>query len=103
MTELSREILRDWQVRKTKAQKQRFIDMLQRRLPGLTVEEGGWPHCRNLVLGDPDSADVLFTAHYDTCARLPFPNFVTPKNLPIYLLYQVLILIPFFVSAGLLA
>ena len=103
MTELSREILRDWQVRKTKAQKQRFIDMLQRRLPGLTVEEGGWPHCRNLVLGNPDSADVLFTAHYDTCARLPFPNFVTPKNLPIYLLYQVLILIPFFVSAGLLA
>ena len=78
MTELSREILRDRQVRKTKAQKQRFIDLLQRRLPGLKVEEGGWPHCRNLVLGDPDSADVLFTAHYDTCARLPFPNFVTP-------------------------
>ena len=103
MTELSREILRDWQVRKTKAQKQRFIEFLQSRLPGLTAEEGGWPHCRNLVLGDPDNADVIFTAHYDTCARLPFPNFITPKNLLIYLLYQLLILIPFFASAGLLA
>ena len=103
MTELSREILRDWQVRKTKAQKQRFIDFLQRRLPGLTVEEGGWPRCRNLVLGDPDKADVIFAAHYDTCARLPFPNFITPKNLLIYLLYQLLILIPFFAAAGLLA
>lgn len=103
MTELSREILRDWQIRKTKAQKLRFIEFLQSRLPGLTVEEGGWPRCRNLVLGDPENADVVFSAHYDTCARLPFPNFITPKNLLIYLLYQILILIPFFAAAGLLA
>ena len=103
MTELSREILRDWQIRKTKAQKLRFTEFMQSRLPGLTVEEGGWPRCRNLVLGDPENADVIFTAHYDTCARLPFPNFITPKNLLIYLLYQLLILIPFFAAAGLLA
>ena len=103
MTELSRTILRDWQVRKTRAQKLRFIEFLQGQLPGLTVEEGGLPRCRNLVLGDPENADVLFTAHYDTCARLPFPNFVTPKNLLIYLLYQLLILVPFFAAAGLLA
>ena len=101
MTELSREILRDWQVRKTKAQKLRFIDFLQSRLPALTVEEGGLPRCRNLVLGDPESADVVFTAHYDTCARLPFPNFITPKNLLIYLAYQLLLLLPFFALAGL--
>ena len=103
MTELSREILRDWQVRKTKAQKLRFIEFMQGRLPGLRVEEGGTPRCRNLVLGDPESAEVVFTAHYDTCARLPFPNFITPKNIVFYLLYQLLILLPFFVLAGLLA
>jgi len=103
MTELSREILRDWQVRKTKEQKTRFIAFLQERLPGLRIEEGGLPRCRNLVLGDPESADVVFTAHYDTCARLPFPNFITPKNLVVYLLYQLLILLPFFALAGLLA
>ena len=103
MTELSREILRDWQVRKTKAQKLRFIEFLQSRLPGLRVEEGGRPLCRNLVLGDPESADVIFTAHYDTCARLPFPNFITPKNILIYLLYQLLILLPFFALAALLS
>ena len=101
MTELSREILRDWQVRKTKEQKTRFIGFLQSRLPELRLEEGGLPRCRNLVLGDPESADVVFTAHYDTCARLPFPNFITPKNLLIYLLYQLLILIPFFALAAL--
>ena len=102
MTDLSREILRDWQVRKTKAQKLRFIDFMQSRLPGLRVEEGGLPRCRNLVLGDIESADVVFTAHYDTCAGLPFPNFITPKNLLIYLLYQLLIMLPFFVLGGLL-
>ena len=102
MTDLSREILRDWQVRKTKKEKLRFIEFLQSRLPGLRVEEGGLLRCRNLVLGDPESADVVFTAHYDTCARLPFPNFITPKNVLIYLLYQLLILLPFFAFAGLL-
>ena len=39
MTELSREILRDWQIRKTKAQKLRFIEFMQSRLPGLAVED----------------------------------------------------------------
>ena len=33
MTELSREILRDWQVRKTKEQKTRFIAFLQEPTP----------------------------------------------------------------------
>ena len=92
---LSYEILQNWQVRKTKRQKLAFIEMMQSRLPGLRVEEGGLLRCRNLVLGDPDTAKVIFTAHYDTCARLPFPNFITPKNFLIYLLYNVLIALPF--------
>ncbi|MBR3292798.1 MAG: M28 family peptidase [Oscillospiraceae bacterium] len=103
MTGLSEDILRDWQVRKSKTQKTRFIAFLQEKIPGLRVEEGGFPRCRNLVLGDVETADVIFTAHYDTCARLPFPNFITPKNLLLYLGYQLLILIPFFLLAGLLA
>ena len=40
---------------------------------------------------------MVFTAHYDTCARLPFPNFVTPKNIVIYLGYSLLISLPFLV------
>lgn len=97
MTDLSLEILRDWQVRKSKAQKLRFIEWMQSRLLGLRVEEGGTPRCRNLVLGDLERADVVFSAHYDTCARLPFPNFITPQNLLIYLLYQLLLALPFLV------
>ena len=95
MDGLSYEILQNWQVRKTKKQKLAFIELMQRSIPGLRVEEGGVPRCRNLVLGDPDTAKVVFTAHYDTCARLPFPNFITPKNFLIYLLYNILIALPF--------
>lgn len=95
MDGLSYEILQNWQVRKTKRQKLAFIEMMQHSIPGLRVEEGGFVRCRNLVLGDPDTAKLVFTAHYDTCARLPFPNFITPKNFLIYLLYNLLIAVPF--------
>ncbi len=97
MESLSYEILQNWQVRKTRKQKLAFVEMMQSRIPGLRVEEGGFLHCRNLVLGDVEAAKVVFTAHYDTCARLPFPNFVTPKNIVIYLGYSLLISLPFLV------
>lgn len=101
MTELSQEILQSWQVRNTKKQKTAFISFLQERLPGLAVEESGALHSRNLVLGDLDSARVVFSAHYDTCTTLPFPNFLTPKNIPLYILFNLAIGLVIFGLAGL--
>lgn len=101
MTPLSKEILENWQVRKTKKQKTAFIEFLQSRLPGLQVEQGGFGNNRNLVLGDVKTADTILTAHYDTCAKLFFPNFLTPKNILLYIAYSLLICIPFgFVALG---
>ena len=94
MTELTQEILQNYQIRKTKAQKTAFIDFLRTRFPALHVETGGVPKSRNLVLGDVNTAKVVFAAHYDTCAVLPFPNFITPKNFLAFLLYNLLICIP---------
>ncbi len=93
MTQLSQQIFERWQVRKTRGQKTAFIEFMQQQLPQLRVEKswGG----RNLVLGDPDTAKVIFTAHYDTCAKLPFPNFITPLNLFLYIGYNVLVCLPF--------
>lgn len=95
MTPLSQEILKNWQVRKTKKQKSAFIEFMQGHFPEMTVEQGGFGGNRNMVIGDPASAKVILTAHYDTCARLPFPNFITPLNIWLYLGYQILIIIPF--------
>lgn len=95
MTALSETILERFQIRKTKAQKTAFIDFMKSQLPGLQVEQGGFAHSRNLVLGNPASAKVLLTAHYDTCAQLPFPNFITPQNIPLYIGFNLLVCIPF--------
>ena len=54
---------------------------------------------RNIVVGDPSRAKVVYTAHYDTCPVLPFPNFITPKSIPIYLLYNLAIVAGFLVVA----
>lgn len=92
MTEFSRLVLEQYQVRKNKRQKTAFIEFLQdtaHRLGySINVEKNSF--ARNVILGNPETAKVVFTAHYDTCVRLPLPNFITPKCVPLYLVYQVL-------------
>lgn len=97
MNELSEKILSSYQVRKTKKQKTDFIELMKREIPELYVEEGGALKCRNLVVGDVKNARVVLSAHYDTCARLPFPNLIAPKNMFITLLYGILISLPFLI------
>jgi len=94
MTETTKEIFEKYQVRKTRKQKTAFIEYAEQTATRYGYEfkiEKGSFGARNIVIGNPDTAKVLYTAHYDTCARLPFPNFITPKNFLIYLLYQFLI------------
>ncbi|MBQ7336408.1 MAG: M28 family peptidase [Clostridia bacterium] len=92
MTETTKIIFEKHQIRKTKKQKTAFIEYVQALAAKngypCKVEKGTFG-ARNILVGDCDSAKVLFTAHYDTCARLPFPNFITPKHFLFYLLYQV--------------
>ena len=94
MTALSRKILDEYQVRKTKKQKSAFIDLMKANFPEISVQEGGFPKCRNLIAGDVEKAKVILTAHYDTCAQLPVPNFITPKNFLFTALYSLLIVLP---------
>ena len=95
MQQISKEIFEKYQVRKTRAQKTEFIEYIKQKFPEAKVEEGGFGKNRNIVIGDVASAKTVFAAHYDTCARLPFPNFITPKNFLLYILYSVLIAISF--------
>lgn len=102
-------LLPAYEIRKTRAQKEAFRALLAEHYgERMQVEEAGkLPVSRNIVIGDPEKAEVIFTAHYDTCARMPFPNFITPKNFLVYLLYQLVItavlLVPPFGLAALAA
>ena len=102
MTELSKKIFNDFQVRKTKKQKQAFIHLLHSYIPELQVQETGCPKSRNLVIGNPETAKLVLGAHYDTCAQLPFPNFITPKKPLIAILYSFLVVIPYLAAIILL-
>ena len=88
------DILTAFPVRKTKGQKHAFRDAVQAYAEQLgyscNVESGRFGS-RNLIIGNPEQADYLVTAHYDTCARLPIPNFLTPCNLWVFLLWQVVL------------
>lgn len=91
MTETTRTVFEKYQVRKTKKQKSAFIEYVKQ-----IAETNGYDFkiekglgARNIIVGDVGRADVVYTAHYDTCVKLPFPNFITPKNFGIYLLYQL--------------
>ena len=104
MTEAAKTVLTAYEVRKTKGQKEAFRAFLCRELEQLgyepRVESGrSLVTSHNVVAGDPEKARVLLTAHYDTCAVLPFPNFITPRNLPVFLLYQLAVAAVIFILA----
>ena len=88
------DVVKNYPGRKSKKQKQAFRADVTQWLQNLgypVCEEEGSFHSRNLVIGDPQRARYLVTAHYDTCARLPFPNLITPCNFWTFLLYQIFI------------
>lgn len=88
------DILNQFPVRKTGKQKAAFRTAVQAYAESLGYicrEEKGSFGSRNLVIGDPETADFLVTAHYDTCAVLPVPNLITPCNFFLFFLYQIFV------------
>ena len=106
-------ILEQYQVRKSNPEKTRFIAYLKNRLSAfgydpetdITIEEKGKGifNSRNIVVGNPSTAKILMCAHYDTCAVLPFPNFMSPTNPVLFILSQVMITCLIFILTFLFA
>lgn len=98
------DVLAVFPVRKSKAQKQAFRDAVQSYVKSLgysaVVEKGSFGS-RNLVIGNPEEAKFLITAHYDTPARMFLPNLITPCNFLVFLLYQFVI-VGLFVAVAML-
>ena len=87
MLQTPMDVLEQFPIRKTKKQKQAFRDAVCHYLQDLryivTIEKGHFG-CRNVVIGDPEKARYLITAHYDTPAKLLFSNFITPCNAAVF-------------------
>lgn len=97
------DVLKQFPVRKTKVQKEAFRRAVQsygERLGyPVTLEKGQFGVC-NILLGNPESAKFLVTAHYDTCAGMLLPNFITPCNVALYLAYQFALVLVLIVSSA---
>ncbi|MBE6958898.1 MAG: Zn-dependent exopeptidase M28 [Ruminococcaceae bacterium] len=94
MIEKPMDVLAQFPVRKSEKQKSAFRKEVWRYLQGLgykvTVEQGSMG-VKNVVIGNPDSAKYLITAHYDTPACIGLPNILTPCNPIVFIGWQVLL------------
>ena len=91
-------LLERFPVRKSAKQKEEFRTWLCDTLreagydPRIKYTKG-YGNSNNVVVGDLVHSKVILTAHYDTCAVLPFPNFVTPCSLLFTVLYVLVLAI----------
>lgn len=96
------DVLQCFPIRKSKKQKQAFRDAVQSYLKTIGYDsaiEQGRLGAKNIVIGNPETAKFLVTAHYDTPAAMPFPNLITPCNFWPFLGYQILITVLIFAIA----
>ena len=97
-------------VRKSAAQKKAFRQWLMARIAEMgypvRVEENDKGRQQNIVVGDPEHAEVTYTAHYDTPSTILLPDLQIPRAFPVYLLWQIalvggMLLISLVLGAGL--
>ena len=100
MKDYLNEIDQRWPVRNTKEQKESFRAYLAEEIPqsGYAVRIVRNAAHDNVVIGNPEEAAVVFTAHYDTPRRALLPNLMIPLN---PFLKYAYILIPVVVMLGL--
>lgn len=96
------DVLNQFPIRKNKKQKQAFRDAVQSYAQSMgysvTIEKGS-AGAQNVIIGNPETAKYLVTAHYDTPAALPVPNLITPCNLFTFILYQIFVVGLFVIAA----
>ena len=83
-------------IRKTAAQKKAFRQWVMGEINerGYTarIEQNDRGRQQNIVVGDPEHAEVTFTAHYDTPATTLVPDLQIPRNFAVYLLWQIAVI-----------
>ena len=99
MHETITQLIEQYQVRKTYDQKTKFIDWLSSQCEQMGYDLKIEKHnkCRNLIVGDVETADVILSAHYDTQPDAIFPIYMFFSNYPAFILSQLIPLIPFII------
>lgn len=88
------ELMAHFPVRRSSEEKENFRRWLMEKTQQwgytATVEEVRTIYrSRNVIVGDPATARLIVTAHYDTPPVMPVPNLITPAKRLVYLAYQM--------------
>ena len=85
-----KDIIKDHPIRRSESQKDSFRSAaisFSEKL-GFSAKVETLKESKNVIIGDPESAEVIITAHYDTPAASLFPNVMIPRNRVLFYLYQ---------------
>ena len=77
-----------YSIRRTKEEKQSFQNYVKETVKNAKVETTKDGKNENIVIGNPETAKVVCTAHYDTPMHSLFPNIMIPRNKAVFYLYQ---------------
>lgn len=90
---IAEQINAQFPVRKGAEQKKAFRKWLMQQVSGLgwkaRVEENNRGRHQNVIVGDPEHAQVTFTAHYDTPATIGIADLQIPRNFLVYAAVQL--------------
>lgn len=92
MSNFSEKLIKDYPIRRTDVQKEAFRQFVQEEVTNYSVEKQTLEKKHtNIIIGDVEKANIVFTAHYDTPGRSLFPNLMLPKNPILSLFYGIFI------------
>lgn len=99
------ELMQKFPIRRSKEQKEAFRAWAAEKAKNahwdVRVEETSRGKNKNVIIGDPEHAAVVFTAHYDTPANMMVPNLMMPRNIPLYFLYNMGVVLALLLISGL--
>ena len=101
MLEKPMDVLRSHPIRRTDEQKTAFISAVTQYVThlGYPINTEQDDKNRNIVIGNPERARYLVTAHYDTPVSSLFPNILLPKNFALFYLYQIGVILAYMLIA----
>lgn len=89
MKDYLNEINQKFPTRRDKSEKDAFFEYVKQELSEYSVKKETLEDNDNIIIGDLQSAPVIFTAHYDTPATSIFPNIMMPRNKILSMVYHV--------------
>lgn len=99
------ELMQRHPIRRSAKQKETFrewaVEQAKNANWNVKVEKTSRGGHHNVIIGDPEHAGVIFTAHYDTPANMIMPNLMLPRNIPLYILYTMGVILGLLLISGL--